>query len=415
MKGLLQTGLLFLLLLGAAILPLTSLYAQDTESVRTPPAEATPRNAAPRESETTDVASRQNPLTLSAEELIIDQSMEGGYNLYVKAKPGLGSILLTESTAHPDRRVDSYAFRNPDYHPANGDELRILEGDVLDPAETGRYFLVDSTPEDHPVLGQAFRIFIPYVVEFGYEWSRNGREQILDGSWFNIRSFPLPFSDYSEGFQDNPFIVRVVQKPQPPPPEEEPDLSPYMEDTVKSYEEIREEGDGQIIYGKGEADLLNNIEEMIEKVEEETLDLVLCLDTTKSMENDIPHLRSSLISMLEKASSGFTRFRFGLVLYKDYFEEYLNKSYPFQEGSFSAVQRVLDGARVYGGRDIPEAVYEALHEAINAYPWSADKKMIILVGDAPPHPMPRGKIDKEMVYGDAEALGIKLNVIILPQ
>lgn len=409
-----RPGLAILFLLIFAGFSVQSIFPQSGEMPGPAPEDVTPEGGAPPDTPP-EIALPAHPLLLSPAELIIDQSMEGGYNLFIKAKPGLASVLLTESTAHPDRRVDSYAFRNPDYHPANGNELRVLDGDVLDPAETGLFFLVDSTPEEHPLLGQAFRIFIPYVVEYGYEWSRNGREQILDGSWFNIRTFPLPFSDYSQGFQDNPFIVRVVQRPLPPPAEEEPDLSPYMEDTVTSYKEISEEGDGEIIFGKGEEDLLDNIEDMIERVEEETLDLVLCLDTTKSMENDIPHLRSSLIPMLEKASAGFTRFRFGLVLYKDYFEEYLNKSYPFQEGSFGAVQRVLDGARVYGGRDIPEAVYEAMYEGIHAYSWSADKKMLILVGDAPPHPMARGKIKKEMVYQDAEALGISLNVIILPQ
>lgn len=346
-----------------------------------------------------------DPLMLSPSDIVIEQSLEGGYDLYIRAREGLGSVLITESTAHPDRRVASYALQNPSYHPANGSEIRMLDGKVLDPAETGRFFLADSTPEPHPALGSAFRVFIPYVVGFGYPWSRNGFIQILDGSWFNIRTFSLPYADYEGAFADNPFIVRVVQKPV---------TDGYMEEAVESYREISEKGEGDIIYGRGEAELIDDLEKLIREAEGETLDLVLCLDTTKSMENDVPHLKTSLIPMLQKASEGFTRLRFGLVLYRDYYEEYITKNYPFQE-SFASLQRVLNNIRVFGGRDIPEAVHEALYVAIHEYPWMSESRMIILVGDAPPHPMPRGKITGEMVYADAAEAGIELNVIILPQ
>jgi len=59
-------------------------------------------------------------------------------------------------------------------------------------------------------------------------------------------------------------------------------------------------------------------------------------------------------------------------------------------------------------------VYEALDGAI-ALPWNpeADKR-IILIGDAPPHPKPRGSVTKEIVDAKAAAKAIQLNVIILP-
>ena len=70
---------------------------------------------------------------------------------------------------------------------------------------------------------------------------------------------------------------------------------------------------------------------------------------------------------------------------------------------------------MYGGRDIPEAVNEALYEGIHEFDWSADSREIILIGDAPPHPRPRGKVTSQMVSDDAEAIGISINSIILPQ
>jgi hypothetical protein len=40
--------------------------------------------------------------------------------------------------------------------------------------------------------------------------------------------------------------------------------------------------------------------------------------------------------------------------------------------------------------------------------------MIVLIGDAPAHPLPRGRVDKAMVDREAEVLGVSIHVIILP-
>jgi len=40
---------------------------------------------------------------------------------------------------------------------------------------------------------------------------------------------------------------------------------------------------------------------------------------------------------------------------------------------------------------------------------------VVLVGDAPPHPMPRGSITPEMVQDEAARNGVQIHTIILPQ
>jgi hypothetical protein len=87
---------------------------------------------------------------------------------------------------------------------------------------------------------------------------------------------------------------------------------------------------------------------------------------------------------------------------------------PFQE-TLAPISNLLRGIKVMGGRDIPEAVFEALYVGIHSYGWEADSRMMILVGDAPPHPKPRGNITGEMVYTDAREAGIEIFTIILPQ
>lgn len=344
-----------------------------------------------------------SPLSLSPDDIRIEQSIEGGYYLSVRAKEGIGSVLLTESTEAPDRSVNTFAFRNPEYHPENGDERRRLDGEFL--PEDGRYWLVDSSPVDDEQFGRAFRIFIPYIVAFGYEWTRNGEVQVLDGTYLSIRTFGAPFADYQGGFADNPFIVRVEQPPRPE--------GDFMPDTVDAFEAISEEGDGVTRYSTGPEDTVNQIRALLPD-EGRSIDLVLALDTTQSMRDDMPVLQEQLVPMLEEEIEGFDRVRVGFLLYRDYLEDYLVRAFDFSD-DLATIQSLINRVRVAGGRDIPEAVYEALWASLENFEWEADERMIILIGDAPPHPRPRGEITAEQVFARADELSVRINTIILPQ
>jgi hypothetical protein len=347
-------------------------------------------------------------LVVGEDDIQIEQDIVGGYNLWIRKTPGIGSILITESTADPAALAASYALRDPDKNPVNGEEKRLLDGKPLDPAR-GLYSLIDSTPEPRPGLGEAFHIFIPYIVIYGYPWSRQGEIQVLDGTFLNIRSFAKQFADYTGPYRDNPFVLRVTQKPLDGPP-----AANYMPETVKKYTDIAREGGGEVIFSTGEDDLPKKIAQALDSTEGAELDLVLALDTTDSMTNDMPSLRKELVPLVREHTSRFTRFRVGLLLYRDYFDEYLNRALPFTD-SLDKLQTLIDSVRVMGGRDLPEAVYEALYASITSYQWSAPQRLILLVGDAPPHPRPRGKVTAEMVVSAAKEKGIKITTIILPQ
>lgn len=348
-------------------------------------------------------------LSLAPEDLIIEQSLEGGYLLRIRQKPGVNSVLVTESTEDPDREVATYAFRNPAFHPLNGEERRVLNGEFLPPE---MHFLVDSTAAPDPALGEAFHIFIPYVVEYGYPWSRQGERLIVDGAYLNVRTFEASHASYAGAFMDNPFVLRVTQAPMEVTPET-PLNERYMPATVRSYEDFARASDGVVRYSEGQEDVADRIAEIIAGVEGDSIDLVLALDTTQSMENDFPALRRTLVPLLQRNVDGFDRFRIGIVYYKDYMEEYLTRTVAFQN-DLSVIQRAIDGVRVSGGRDIPEAVHEALYAAVVNYPWQAESRLVILVGDAPPHARPRGSITEDMVYEAARKHDVRLNAIILP-
>ncbi|MDR2900436.1 MAG: hypothetical protein LBV20_02800 [Treponema sp.] len=344
-------------------------------------------------------------LTITVSDIRIEQGVDGGFHLFIRKKPGIGSVLLTESTKDPALQADNFAYRSPDWNRFNGDEIRFLNGEPL-PQNNPLYSLIDSTTEADAVFGQAFHIYIPYILEYGYPWSRQGEVYVHDGTFFNIRSFALPMGNYEGAFKDNPYELKITQKPLAGPPE-----GNFMGDTVEAFTEIAY---GTPIYSTGADDVVDKIAGILDQFRGKSVDIVLCLDTTESMENDIDPVRRRLIPEMQKIVTEYYSFRIGMVLYKDYFDDYINKPIPFTN-NFAVFQNNLNAIRVSGGRDIPETVYEALHQAAVFFPWAADEKIIILIGDAPPHARPRGKITREMVENEVALRQLKVLPIILPQ
>jgi DNA-binding transcriptional regulator/RsmH inhibitor MraZ len=346
-------------------------------------------------------------LSIGAGDMRIEQRVDGGFHLFIRKKAGVSSVLLTESTRDPSLNEDNYAYRTISWNPVNGNEIRLLDGLPI-PRETGILSIIDSSPEPDPQFGQAFQLYIPYILYYGYQTTRHGEVYVVDGTYLNIRAFAQPYGDYRGSFQDNPFVVQVTQQPLAGPPE-----GNYMKDTVDSYTEIVA-GKGELVYSTGAADLVDKITDMLEKERGRQVDLVICLDTTGSMRDEIDALQRLLIPRLEELITDLNGFRIGMVLYKDYYETYLTRVISFTE-NFEQFRSTLNNIKVGGGRDIPEAVHEALYEGAVKFPWDAESKLLILIGDAPPHPRQRGKVSKEMVDKAAEERGLKVSAIILPQ
>ncbi len=349
-------------------------------------------------------------LTIGPDDVRIIQSPEGGYHLYIRKKSGIASILLTETTKDPLRKADNYAYRSAVYNPINGDEKRLLDGAFILP-EKKIYSLIDSTSEVNTPIGEAFHIWIPYLIQYGYDWSRHGEVQVLDGTYLNIRAFSKPYGDYTGSFTDNPFRIRLTQLATVRNP---PIDVLYMSDTVSTFTDLADRTKGKTLYAKGPDDLVPLIRDILVPAGEKTLDLVFVIDATESMSDDIKKLRELLEAQLVEILPEYPSWRIGLVLYKDYFEDFLVKTACPFASDLSVFRKALGSFHVQGGRDIPEAVYEALDGAL-ALPWNfeADKK-IILIGDAPPHPKPRGRVTKEIVDGKAMEKQVQVNVIILP-
>jgi hypothetical protein len=116
------------------------------------------------------------------------------------------------------------------------------------------------------------------------------------------------------------------------------------------------------------------------------MDLVLAIDTTGSMGDEIRYLQSELRAILNalRESRPDLDLRVGFVFYKDLGDSYVTRTVALTP-DFAAAQGVLAQQSASGGGDYPEAVDQAMIRAVGLG-WRPDAvKSLLLVGDAPPH------------------------------
>jgi hypothetical protein len=370
-----------------------------------------------------------------------------GFDLYVRKKPGLESVLLTETTKDPKGKADNYAYRAAEWNKVNGDEKRFLNGKQLD-SPASKFSLVDSSAEDDPVFGKSFHIYIPPEIVYGYPWSRNGTVKIGRGTFINIRAFARKYADYRGAFKDNPFMFDLGKEPEPKPAAPKPavvktaapavpaappvsavpetkEVPVLTDDYSPAASEKFHEISDFMIYSKGPDSIVDDIMTSLNKIDPKTkADVVFAIDTTGSMKDDIARLRKEWIPRLIDDLKVFGNIRLGLLLYRDYGESGYNyKDIPVKFYDFTSdvkeFEKNLNGFKIIGneGGDIPEAVYEGLYGALDFYKWDPDAvRKVILIGDAEPHPTPRGtkKYTKALVQQLAAEKGITIDAIIVP-
>ena len=117
------------------------------------------------------------------------------------------------------------------------------------------------------------------------------------------------------------------------------------------------------------------------------LDLVLLLDTTSSMGDELEYLKTELKSIVSAVARQFpnVRQRYALVLYRDEGDEYVTRAFPFTE-SLAEFRGHLAAQRAAGGGDYPEAMQKGLEDAARL-DWHEGNaaRLVFLVADAPPH------------------------------
>jgi hypothetical protein len=121
------------------------------------------------------------------------------------------------------------------------------------------------------------------------------------------------------------------------------------------------------------------------------LDLLLVVDTTGSMETYLSEIRRQIFGMISEMRAHVSDVRWGVVAFKDHGAEgeddtYLTQTLPFTSalGALAAFMSSPKLAPGLGGGGA-EAVECAL-KAANEFSWRPGaRKVLVLVGDKPPH------------------------------
>lgn len=115
-------------------------------------------------------------------------------------------------------------------------------------------------------------------------------------------------------------------------------------------------------------------------------DLLLMVDTTGSMGDEIDYLKAELRGVLAslKAAHPGLDLRVGLLFYRDVGDDYVTRSFAFAP-DFDRAQALVRQQSADGGGDLPEAVDQAMNRAVH-FGWRPDAiKSMLFVADAPPH------------------------------
>lgn len=118
----------------------------------------------------------------------------------------------------------------------------------------------------------------------------------------------------------------------------------------------------------------------------QAFDLVLVIDATGSMSDEMNYLKSELTAIMAAVAERHPGVdtRIGLIVYRDVGDDYVVRQFAFTN-DVGSIQTVLAKQSAGGGGDYPEAVDQAMAAAI-AFPWREDAvKALMLVADAPPH------------------------------
>ncbi len=129
--------------------------------------------------------------------------------------------------------------------------------------------------------------------------------------------------------------------------------------------------------------LVNHLDAFLADSQSDGTDLLLTIDTTRSMEVGLAELKATCTWLLPAIEWGTAGVRVGLLLYKDEIVGVHDFSTTPAREILSAVLEL----RPEGGADVPEGVDTAVRAALELgrFSWRPEaRKHVVVVGDAPP-------------------------------
>ena len=141
------------------------------------------------------------------------------------------------------------------------------------------------------------------------------------------------------------------------------------------------------------------------------VDVAFIIDATGSMGEEIDRIKATVTEIAgQVAESGFEPdVRWALVDYRDFGDDYVTHTVNFTD-DVQAYHHAINALRAGGGGDGPEALNEALHEAMRRLEWRADAtlRLAFVVADAPAHYYEQAPYTYDHAMIDATTMGVKI-------
>jgi hypothetical protein len=134
-----------------------------------------------------------------------------------------------------------------------------------------------------------------------------------------------------------------------------------------------------------ESEQVAGIEAYMTTMAQTELDLAILLDCTASMFGEIAAAQAGVDDMMRFVSDIVASARIAVVGYRDDHDDWETRFWDFTS-SIDEARQQLWTLTADGGGDHPEAVFPAMKLAFTKLTWRKEStKVLVLVGDAPPH------------------------------
>lgn len=196
------------------------------------------------------------------------------------------------------------------------------------------------------------------------------------------------------------------------------DSSLYSKACLKQFHQLAASTGGSIKAVVGSKMVVETIEQIILKNAQQQTDIMLVIDKTSSMSDDIQHIRKGF-KLIFRALKKYKGVRLSVATYGD---RRLDGddwySYSNFEHNFADALNFIKKIKPTGGGDFPESAYDGVYKAFQEGFWQSNtKRIVILLGDAPSLVGTGSKHTAEEIIDLATREKIKMNfypIVISP-
>ncbi|MBS0654740.1 MAG: VWA domain-containing protein [Verrucomicrobia bacterium] len=170
----------------------------------------------------------------------------------------------------------------------------------------------------------------------------------------------------------------------------------YPADTFQSFRKLATVTGGIMGISKKPDELTPVIGKVLEHIQQNTdvnnkVDIAFVFSTTRSMQSNVENMKTNLSEVLKqrekRANIDCTPLSYAILSYRNMEDEYLHRVDAGFTSDIDKLVESLNKVNTSDAGDEPEAIFDALIAAEERLVWRRDaKRVVILIGNAPPHP-----------------------------